>query len=322
MAKINSDPLRWRLLLAALAVVYFLVSCETRAKPAPKPQPPPPFEFLGAWGDKGDGPGRLDGPVAFAGDSLGNFFFADPASGFVHKFKSTGTPLQSFEDTRVRHAAGIAVDSGGAIYVADAQRGSVLIFFPDGTFLRALRGAPQRNFSGVLGITVDDRGNLYVPDPAGSRVTKIDSRGRAAQFWVAQGASESNQRPYFVAIGPDESVFLAYPKPASIAKYTSDGSWVTSWSTVENPTVDSPPMTGFAVGGQFVFTLVASSSQIRVWTIDGKHWLEADLAEYLGATAIAAPQIAVTPHGELLVFDPSAPKVFRFRMHLQIKEPI
>src|SRR5258708_36191072 len=235
MAKINSDPLQSRLLLAALAVVFFLVSCETRAKPAPKPQPPPPFEFLGAWGDKGDGPGQLDGPVAFAGDSLGNIFFADPAFGFVHKFKSTGTRLQAFEDTRVRHAAGIAVDSGGAIYVADAQRGSVLIFFPDGTFLRALRGAPQRNFSGVLGITVDDRGNLYVPDPAGSRGTKIDSRGRAAQFWAAQGASESNQRPYFVAIGPDESVFLTYPKPASIANDTSDGAGVAQRSTIANP---------------------------------------------------------------------------------------
>ena len=36
---------------------------------------------------------------------------------------------------------------------------------------------------------------------------------------------------------------------------------------------------------------------------------------------IAAPQIAVTPHAEMLVFDPSAPKVFRFRMHLENKEP-
>jgi hypothetical protein len=30
----------------------------------------------------------------------------------------------------------------------------------------------------------------------------------------------------------------------------------------------------------------------------------------------------VTPHAELLVFDPAAPKVFRFRMHLENKEPL
>jgi hypothetical protein len=32
--------------------------------------------------------------------------------------------------------------------------------------------------------------------------------------------------------------------------------------------------------------------------------------------------MVVTPHAELLVFDLSAPKVFRFRMHLESKEPI
>jgi hypothetical protein len=322
MANMNSDPLRWRLPQAALVAVFFLVSCGKRANPAPKPQPPPPFEFLGAWGEKGDGPGKLDAPVAFAADSLGNIFFADPGAGFVHKFESSGTPLQSFEDSRVRHASGIAVDSGGAIYVADAQRGNTHIFFPDGRFLQSWRSAPQRHFSGVLGISIDDQGNLYVPDPAGSRVTKISSRGHVLKFWVAQKASESDQRPYFVAIGTDNSVFLAYPKPAFIAKYTSDGSWVTAWSTIENPAPESPPMTGFAIGGQFVFTMAASSSQIRVWTVDGKHRLDADLAEHLGATAIAAPQIVVTPHEELLVFDPAAPKVFRFRMHLENKAPI
>ncbi len=79
-------------------------------------------------------------------------------------------------------------------------------------------------------------------------------------------------------------------------------------------------MSGFAVGGQFVFTMAASSAQIRVWTLDGQPKLDADLGAYIGAT-IAAPQIVVTPHSELLVFDPAVPKVFRFRMHLETKEP-
>jgi hypothetical protein len=322
MVNINSTPTRRRLPLAALAAVFSLVACGNRANPAPKPQPPPPFEFLNAWGDKGEGPGKLDEPVAFAADSLGNIFFVDPAANFIHKFESSGTPLQSFEDRRVRHAAGIAVDSGGAIYVADAQQGSILIFFPDGTFLRALRSPSQRHFSGALGISVDDQGNLYVPDPAGSRVTKFDSRGRLVKFWGNPKPSESDQRPYSIAAAGDGSVFVAYPMPGHIAKYTSDGAWVTSWSTVDNPTGETNPMTGFAVWGQFVFTMAASSSQIRVWTSDGQHRLDADLAEHIGAAAIAAPQIVVTPHAELLVFDPSVPKVFRFRMHLENKDPL
>jgi hypothetical protein len=322
MAKINSHPSQWRLTQAALLAVFFLTSCGNRANPAPKPPPPPPFEFLGAWGDKGEGPGKLSAPVAFAGDSLDRIYFADPGAGFVHKFESNGTPLLSFQDTRVRHATGIAVDSGGAIYIADAARGSILVFLPDGTFLQSWHSAAQRHFSGVLGITVDDLGNLYVPDPAGSRVTKIDNRGRSVKFWTAPKSPDSSEQLCSVATAADGSVFVAYSKPASVAKYSSDGSKVASWSTAENPTADSAPLAGFAVNEKFVFTMATASSRIRVWTLDGQHKLDADLADHLGAAAIAAPQIAVTPHDELLVFDPAAPKVYRFRLHLENKEPI
>lgn len=287
------------------------------------PQPPPPFEFLGAWGDKGNGPGKLDAPVAFAADSLGRIYFADPSSSFIHKFASKGTPLLSFEDSRVRHAAGIAVDSGGAIYVADAQKGNILIFFPDGSFLRALRIAPQKHFSGVLGIGVDADGNLYAPSPATSRILKFDNRGRSQRSWAApQNATSVDERPSWVATGPDGSVFVAYFKTGRIEKFSSDGSWITSWSSTSNPSGEPGRITGFAVAGGFVFTMAASSSQIRVWTIDGYHRLDADLAEHIGAAPIAEPQLAVTPRAELLVLDPAAPKVFRFRMNLEIKEPL
>ncbi len=321
MSKIRTEPLRWNFPQAALIAIFFLISCGNRAIPASKPQPPPPFEFLGAGGDKGDGPGKLDAPVAIAGDSLGNVFFADSGSGFVHKFESRGTPLFSFEEARTRHATSIAVDSGGAIYLAEAPQGSIFVFLPDGNILQTWRSTAQRHFSGVLGITVDDQGNLYVPDPAGWRVDKIDSRGHQVKFWTASNPLPSDPRPSSVATSSDGSVFVAYAQPGSITKFNSDGTRITSWSTIENPQPDSPAMSGFALGGQFVFTMAASSPQIRVWTLDGQHKLDSDLAAYFGATAIAAPQIVVTPHMELLVFDPTVPKVFRFRLHLETKEP-
>jgi hypothetical protein len=321
MAKTNSDPMRWNLPLAALAAVFFLVSCGNRANPAPKPQPPPPFEFLGAWGDKGDGPGQLDAPVSFAADTLGDVFFADPAAGFVHKFESRGTPLLSFEDARVRHAAGIAVDSGGAIYVADAQQGSILVFFPDGTFFQSWRSAAQRHFTGALGIGIDEEGTIYAPDPANSRVLKFNNRGHLLKSWAApEKATSAGERPSWVCAEPDNSVFVAYFNTGRIEKFSSDGSSMTSWPAANTPPGESSPITGFAVTSEFVFTMAASSSEIRVWTTDGQHKIDADLGSSLGK--IAAPQLAVTPHAELLVFDPSAPKVYRFRLHLENKEPL
>src|ERR1700730_18137051 len=321
MAKINSDPLRWRLPEAALVAVFFLVSCGNRATPAPKPQPPPPFEFLSAWGDKGQGPGQLDAPVSLVADSLGNIFFADPTAGFVHKFESQGTPLQSFEDSRVRHAAGIAVDFGGAIYVADAQRGAIHVFFPDGTFFQSWRTPAQRNFSGALGFGIDEEGALYAPDPANSRVLKFNNHGRLVKSWSApQKAMSADERPSWVSAEPDNSVFVAYFSTGRVEKFSADGTWVTAWPAANTPSGESSPISGFAVAGEYVFTIAASSSEIRVWATDGLHKLDADLGASLGK--IAAPQIAVTSHEELLVVDPSAPKVFRFRMHLENKDPL
>ena len=304
--------------MITLAVALTAFFSARRTDPAPnRPQPPspPPFEFLGAWGEKGHDPGKLDSPVAFAADSLGRIFFADAGSGFVHKFESSGKPLLSFEDSRLLHASGIAVDSGGAIYIADAQRGEILIFFPDGTFLRSMRIAPQRHYSGPLGISVDEDGHLYVPDPAGSRVVKFDGHGRVMKSWkVPRNAPSADERPMAIATTQDGTAFVAYPKTGRIEKYSSDGSWATSWMTVEIDAAAPGPISGFAVAGQFVFTFIAMPSRIRVWTLDGQHKLDDNLGGYLDG--VAAPQIAVTPAGELLVLDPASPRVYRFRIHL------
>ena len=314
MLNFGSNSMRPRSLLAALLGAFFLISCGNRATPAPKPQPPPTFEFLGAWGEKGDGPGKLNAPVAFAGDTLGNVFFVDPAENFVHKFESKGTPLLSFEDWRVRHAAGIAVDSGGAIYAVDAERGNIVIFFPDGSFLHAWRCTPQRHFSGPLGISTDEQGNLYLPDATKARIVKMDSHGRLVKSWSAPSAAASpDERPSSVAPASDGTVFVAYFQSGRIERFASEGSSMTSWSAASGPAGEGGPLTGFALAGGHVFTLAASSADIRVWTLEGQQKLHADLSQYIGQ--IAAPQIVVTSHAELLVFDPAAPKVFRFRIH-------
>jgi hypothetical protein len=318
MMNFGSDPLRLRLPLATLLAVFLLISCGNRA-PAPKPQPPPPFEFLGTWGEKGDGPGKLSAPVAFATDTLGNVFFIDPAETFIHKFESNGTPLLSFEDWRVRRASGIAVDSGGAIYAADAERGSIEIFFPDGSFLHTWRCAPQPHFSGTVGISTDEQGNLYVPEAAKSRILKIDNRGRLVKTWAAPASAKSpDERPSSVVAPPDGAVLVAYFQTGRIERFASDGSSMNSWAATNSPAAETSPLSGFAAGAGHVFTLAASSADIRVWTMDGQQKLHDDLGQYVGQ--IAAPQIAVTPHAELLVFDPAAPKVFRFRIHVDNPE--
>jgi hypothetical protein len=302
-------------LLAVACGGWFLLSCGKRADTSPKPPQPPAFEFLGAWGEKGDDPGKFNQPVAFSVDSQGNVYFADPGRGSVVKFEPNGTPLLWFEDTRLRHASGIAVDNGGAIYVADAQRGTIQIFFPNGDFLRLLRMSRQPHWSGPLGISVDASGNLYVPDPARSRVLKFDSRGRLSKPWkTSQEASPANEQPSGLATGADGSLFVAYAKIGRVEKYSSDGALLTSWTPAPSPPGESDALTGIAVTAKFVFTAGPASPRIRVWTLDGQHKQDDDLEGRLNG--INAVQLVVTPRDELLIFNPAASRVLRFRLHL------
>lgn len=317
MPNLNSGWTRW-IPLIALAAIFLLVSCGNRVAPAPKPQPPPPFEFLGAWGDKGDAPGQLDAPVPPTTDTLGNIFFADPAAGFVDKFESNGTPLLSFQENSVRRASSIGVDAGGAIYLDNAQQGSILVFFPDGTFFQSWRGAADRHL-GPLGFGIDEDGKIYLPDPEKSRILKLSNHGHLLKSWAApQMPVSPDERPSWVFAEPDDVVFVAYASSGRIEKFTSDGAPLTAWPAASTPASAVNPISGFAATDKFVFTIAPSSGEIRVWTLDGQHKLDADLSSNLGK--IVDPQIVATARGELLVFDPAVPKAFRFRMHLQDKE--
>lgn len=157
-----------------------------------------------------------------------------------------------------------------------------------------------------------------MPDPAGSRVAKFNARGRLVKSLVAPGKPAADDKPSWVAASEDGSVFVAYFKTGRIEKYSSEGSLVTSWIAGDDPAAESHPIAGLAAGQRYLFTMSAATPQIRVWTLDGQHKLDANLGEHIGT--IAAPQIAVTPNSDLLVFDPSTSRVFRFRMHLDDKE--
>jgi hypothetical protein len=323
MAKINSDFSGRNSLFLSLLAFLILTSCGNSAHTAAKPQapPPPPFEFLGSWGDKGEGPGKLNSAVAFAADTLERLYFVDPPVEYVHKFETKGTPLLSFEDPRLRHASGIAVDAGGALYVIDPSMGNIIVFFPDGTFFQVWHVAPQRHFSGPVGVGIDEVGTIYSPDAANSRVQKINSHGKLVTSWPApEKPATPEERPSWVAAEPDNAEFVAYFSTGRVEKFSPEGASIVSWLAGDAATGSSGTISALAVNTDFVFTMGASSSTIRVWATDGQHKLDADLSANIGK--IAAPQLAVTPHGELLVFDPDAQKIFRFRMHLESKGPL
>ncbi|MBZ5607930.1 MAG: hypothetical protein LAP38_06730 [Acidobacteriia bacterium] len=129
-------------------------------------------------------------------------------------------------------AEGVAVDSLGAIYVADADDNRVRKITPDGviqtvagTGVAGLAGDGDPANAALLnhpyGVAVDDRGNLYIADLGNARVREVSAGGTIQTIAgggsvVPGGNGDGGQasiaqllEPRNVAIGADGSLYIS-----------------------------------------------------------------------------------------------------------------
>ena len=129
-------------------------------------------------------------------------------------------------DNRLNSPSDVAVDGGGAIYVADY--GNYVVRKLSGGVLSTIAGNGSSTASlganalatGMqpVGVTVDSAGNLYVVSANGHVVYQVTPTGAISVIagtqnsaGFADGAPGSGKlyTPYQVAIGPDQSLYIA-----------------------------------------------------------------------------------------------------------------
>jgi DNA-binding beta-propeller fold protein YncE len=308
--------------IATLILLALSISCasgcsqfETKAE-SEKPAGPP-LEYLGAWGARGDGPGHLQEPASIATDKIGNIYIVDVGTKFVHKFGPSGKPLLSFQEDPLKHPQSIAVDLGGAIYVTDPVRKSVFVCLPSGERDRfhELHLKTHSGKENVLGVGVADDGLIYVLDSNADKISAFNPRFRLALSWQPrEDAPNSKGHPAAIAIGPDTSVYVADPANNRILKFTRDGRYL---SEIRPGAAGngSRLSSEFAVTANYIFAMDADGRMLHVWTMEGTPKLEMDLAPELGQASRAAPPLAVSPRGELLVLDEPEARVLRYRIN-------
>ena len=101
-----------------------------------------------------------------------------PDGRFIHAFDSVpGEPL------RRASASGAAVDSDGAIYVADYQLYRIQEFDPQGRVLATIGNTPGNTLfeKAPDSIAVDGQGHLYAAD--GLSVVKFSREGKLLARW-------------------------------------------------------------------------------------------------------------------------------------------
>ena len=155
------------------------------------------------------------------------------AVSFVLKWGTSGTADGQFIGPR-----GIAVDSGGNVYVAGGDP-RIQKFNSSGTFQFKFGGSGSSNpgqFVSPVGVAVDSAGNIYVTDSFGDRtndfVQKFDSLGTLLTSWGTQGSGNSQ---FFgaggVAVDASGNVYVADPGNHRIQKFSSAGAFITTFGS-------------------------------------------------------------------------------------------
>jgi DNA-binding beta-propeller fold protein YncE len=250
-----------------------------------------------------------------AGDGESNVYIADAGSGYIHKFSVSGEPRLSFQDDRGNlQPTDIAVDAGAAIYVADARRGTVVIYFSDGMHHRELRVGVLAAARESLRLAVDAYGTIFVAAKRPFGIRKFNTALHLIGSWGGAAAREASvEDPAALAVGPDGLVYLNDLKRSQIGVYDASGIVRRVLSTP----VDGEPteLGGIAVNTQYVFAADVKRPFVHVWKVDGTYRLSEDLSPWIPGGS-SPRKLVVTPAGELLVLDLAASRVFRFRVHL------
>ena len=215
------------------------------------------FAFLaGTPGSSGslDGTGagaRFNEPFAVAVDSSGNVYVADKANDVIRKITPAGVVTTyaglagnigsadgSTTDARFNQPTGVAVGSGGDLYVTDTGNNTIRKITTAGV-VSTLAGKASNGpgvtdgtgsaalFSSPSGITVDSSGNLFVTDTDNNSIRKITQAGVVttvagtppnAGSADGTGTGVSFNKPLGIAVDSSGNLFVADSENDTIRK--------------------------------------------------------------------------------------------------------
>jgi len=193
----------------------------------------------------------LVGPYGVAADGSGNIYFSSnhsvfriDTSGIMTRIAGTGHPGYSGDGgsalaAQLNTPAGPAVDSSGAVFIADVGNNRIRRVTPNGSIATVVGGGTGnsiQNLSGPHGVAVDSIGNVYVADTGNNKVLRVAPDGTVTIFAGngkagysgdgQQAVSAQLYWPIALALDGSGSLIVSDENNGRIRKVSADGTIV------------------------------------------------------------------------------------------------
>jgi hypothetical protein len=194
---------------------------ETTLSVPPTPAPPPAGTHILNFSY------NFYGPYAIATDGDEFVYVSDRDQ--ILKFTLNGTLVDTWggEESggspgQFNGPAGIGVDAGGFVYVADAGNQRVQKFTSAGTFVT------EWGTSAPYGLTVDSSGNVLTVQTNECNVRKFDSAGTVVASWEFE--KPHTCAGFGIATDANNNVYITDLSTDRVRKFDSMGNAISSWT--------------------------------------------------------------------------------------------
>ena len=228
-----------------------------------------PIHYLDVFGA-----GQLQRPCGITTDESMNIYVAQGPISRIAKFDQHGKILMTFGQGegglfkkvgKLRGPTGVAVDTAGNIYIADAFLDCIHKFDAQGRFVMKFgrRGTGDGEFRRCRSVHLDSKGCLWVVDARNNRIQKFDAEGNLLFKFGRHGIDESSggqgqfNNPNVIAFDQQGCIYVTDGGNFRVQKFDPEGNFLLMFG--KRGTGD----------GEFLYPRgIALDSEQRVYIVD------------------------------------------------------
>jgi uncharacterized protein (TIGR03663 family) len=231
---------------------------------------------------------------------------------------SQGTAPGQFTDPR-----GLAVDSGGRVYVADSNNHRIQVFDSNGHFVTqwGSQGAGLGQFQEPWGVAVDEDGNVYVADSWNHRLQKFDSEGRFLLQWGTFGNTEGSivgqgnvfYGPRDIAIDAAGDLYVTDTGNKRVMKFSPRGEFLGQWGGfgLQSGQFHEPVGIDIDADGN-IYVADTWNRRVQKFDSDFVFLVQWPIHGWESESVVNKPYLAVDGDGHVYVTDPEGYRVLEF----------